>query len=240
MTIVDLSRLNITSPKLQQKDREGWKGFYPYYAGFSLSFVENVLSTSDLPANSVLLDPWNGSGTTTFAAGRYGFRSYGIDLNPAMLVVARARSLRAIDVDSIEPLLNEVENHFKTSRRAVVDSADPLLARFEPNTVVEGVGALRANNNTYGEGVEPILRCCDTAGQWKLGEGADLAISSPPYCTRLDYAAATELELAISYPLSGDTLDGLRRKMLGTCYLRQMRKKYSRTGANAASDFSVR
>ena len=59
------------------------------------------------------------------------------------------------------------------------------------------------------------MRCCDTAGQWKLDEKVDLAISSPPYCTRLDYAAATEIELAISNTLSGQTTVGLRRKMLG-------------------------
>ncbi|WP_369804863.1 DNA methyltransferase [Pseudonocardia sp. Ae717_Ps2] len=40
---------------------------------------------------SVVLDPWNGSGTTTLAAASLGIQSIGIDLNPAANVVAEAR-----------------------------------------------------------------------------------------------------------------------------------------------------
>jgi SAM-dependent methyltransferase len=128
-----ISRGSILRPQsLRRKDRDGWKGFYPYYAGFSLSFVENILSTSNLPINSILLDPWNGSGTSTFAAARRGYRSFGIDLNPAMLIVARARSLRAVDADSIEPRLEELDSNFKTSTCAVIEEMDSLLARFQP------------------------------------------------------------------------------------------------------------
>ena len=80
------------------------------------------------------IDDWcyiNCSGTSTFAAARRGYRSFGIDLNPAMLIVARARSLRAVDVDSIEPLLDEIVSNFHSSRCAVIEETDPLVARFQ-------------------------------------------------------------------------------------------------------------
>jgi hypothetical protein len=43
----------------------------------------------------------------------------------------------------------------------------------------------------------------------------DFTLSSPPYCTRLDYAVATALELAL-LRFSNDAFDSLRRRLMGT------------------------
>lgn len=49
-----------------------------------------------------------------------------------------------------------------------------------------------------------------------LGEdSADLILSSPPYCTRLDYAVATRLELALM-GYSQETFTKLRRSLIGS------------------------
>ncbi|MCX4456795.1 site-specific DNA-methyltransferase [Streptomyces sp. NBC_01728] len=40
----------------------------------------------------MVLDPWNGSGTTTLAAQHLGFQSIGVDRNPVANVIARLRS----------------------------------------------------------------------------------------------------------------------------------------------------
>ncbi|WP_410712175.1 DNA methyltransferase [Bradyrhizobium sp. BEA-2-5] len=42
-------------------------------------------------SGQVVLDPWNGSGTTTSVANGAGLTAVGIDINPAMAVVAKAR-----------------------------------------------------------------------------------------------------------------------------------------------------
>jgi hypothetical protein len=47
-----------------------------------------------------VLDPWNGSGTTTLVASMRGIRSTGYDLNPALVIVARARAANAEDLSS--------------------------------------------------------------------------------------------------------------------------------------------
>ena len=39
----------------------------------------------------MIFDPWNGSGTTTWAAAKLHSRAIGVDINPAMVVVAKAR-----------------------------------------------------------------------------------------------------------------------------------------------------
>ena len=43
---------------------------YSYYAGYSLSFAERLIQHLPFDTDSIILDPWNGSGTTTFAAAK--------------------------------------------------------------------------------------------------------------------------------------------------------------------------
>jgi hypothetical protein len=63
---------------------------YNYYAGYSLPFVQSVFDYFQLQAKACILDPWNGSGTTTRVANWRNINSIGFDLNPATLVIARA------------------------------------------------------------------------------------------------------------------------------------------------------
>lgn len=77
------------SPKLS--DQEKRNVIYPYYAGFSEGFVGTMLDRMGARRGSTILDPWNGSGTTTYVAALRGMRATGIDLSPVSAVVARAR-----------------------------------------------------------------------------------------------------------------------------------------------------
>lgn len=67
--------------------------WYDYYADFSARFVEEVLTYLAIPKTALVLDPWNGSGTTTQVAEDRGLLAFGYDINPAMVIVARARRL---------------------------------------------------------------------------------------------------------------------------------------------------
>lgn len=68
-----------------------WKrDWYPYYAGFTEAFVNSV-AAAYFPASTSVLDPWSGSGTTTSACIKLGLPSRGVDINPALTVIARAR-----------------------------------------------------------------------------------------------------------------------------------------------------
>lgn len=52
-----------------------------------------------------MLDPWNGSGTTTSVATKFGIRSTGVDINPALAVVAKARLAQKSNVNEVRRLL---------------------------------------------------------------------------------------------------------------------------------------
>jgi SAM-dependent methyltransferase len=291
--------LSIVSPKRVRRLQSEWEGFFPYYAGYSENFAEVLLNSSGLPTDALIFDPWNGSGTTIYAARQLGLRGVGLDINPVMVIVARARLLYPTEADSLEPLGTEIAKAARASRE--IESTDPLLIWFDRRTaavvrsieraihshLVGGlaadpggalphlshiaaanyvslfavcrklVGRFNSSNPTWlrrrrdnerpirakGETVEAkfvnelrsmaealIAKASDIARELPLSEvrcadstdivlpqnSVDLVLSSPPYCTRIDYTAATRIELAVVDPLINADVGDLSRAMLGS------------------------
>jgi len=77
--------------------------------------VSDTIEALDLGEDDLLIDPWNGSGTTTQVADKLRVRSWGGDINPAMVVVAKARLLRnsvtPSDLSLCEAILQPASNH---------------------------------------------------------------------------------------------------------------------------------
>lgn len=118
----------VSCPKLPRHSTR-----YRYYPGFSRAFVIDVLS--GLPEGTRVLDPWNGSGTTTRVASELGLVSLGVDLNPAMVVLARAALLTPRDVDEIAEQANMLAE-LRVMRLAPADD-DPLLEWFDKPSVAK-------------------------------------------------------------------------------------------------------
>ncbi len=127
--------LRICSPKRNSRVQTGWQGFFPYYAGYSETFARTLLESARLNRGDIVFDPWNGSGTTTYTASHLGVTSRGFDLNPVMVVVARARLLAASEADSIEPLAADVISNARIGRKSF-DAADPLKCWFTNETAL--------------------------------------------------------------------------------------------------------
>lgn len=68
----ELVPLQILSPKRNKRLQTGWEGFFPYYVGYPELFARELLQSAKLPRHAVVLDPWNGSGTTTYTASAMG------------------------------------------------------------------------------------------------------------------------------------------------------------------------
>jgi SAM-dependent methyltransferase len=89
----------LSSPKRRGARRD--LDLYYYYAAFAQSFVEHKLRELNLPARSLVLDPWCGSGTTLAAARLHGHRSLGCDINPVSVILSKSRAASARDVDAV-------------------------------------------------------------------------------------------------------------------------------------------
>ena len=132
-SVPDMSVLRPTSPKLATTRRtDNNRPWYPYYAGFSQEFVRDCLSPEHRSSReSRVLDPWNGSGTTTAACHRTGITAVGYDLNPAMVVVAKARLLGPEVASSLKPLARELLGDLHALE---VTADEPLSQWFDPSS----------------------------------------------------------------------------------------------------------
>lgn len=98
-----LGGAELASPKLSAAERR--TSFFPYYAGFSEAFVRDVANALGIRDGSKVLDPWNGSGTTTTIISACGAEVTGLDINPALGVVAKARLAKSRDASDALALL---------------------------------------------------------------------------------------------------------------------------------------
>ena len=60
------------------------------------------------------------------------------------------------------------------------------------------------------------IRVLDTATMSLPPASMDFVLTSPPYCTRIDYTAATRIELAVLAPLVHSSTKELGRQMIGS------------------------
>jgi len=296
----------MSSPKIRLESGTPSAPWFRYYAGYSESFVSDVLESFNLPRHAVVLDPWNGTGTTTSVARRMGYTAHGYDINPVLVLVARARLLGPEVADSLTSIAEDVVSDLShASSRGATWPCDPLswwldeqssetLRSLEQNihgllvgtteayplfecSSLDHVSSLAAffyvalfrslhhhlspfkgSNPTWikvarsddervavtreaaaraflheVEALEAYVRASSDAALSALrphatidvGESANLtmsdgeadaAVTSPPYCTRLDYAIATLPELAVLGAPSRCSVKALRRRMLGT------------------------
>jgi SAM-dependent methyltransferase len=107
--------------------------WYRFYPGFSESFARSALSSARLGEGDWVLDPWNGGGTTTSTSAALGLNVYGYDLNPVMIVVAKARCLDPAEYHSLKPLGGDLTR--KARKSFEVSPDDPLLTWLVPNSV---------------------------------------------------------------------------------------------------------
>jgi SAM-dependent methyltransferase len=109
MTWIDSPRSNLPSAKVRHEDRTGVDGWLRFHAAYSRSFAfsaaKSIASSGDL-----IVDPFCGSGTTARAAGLLGARCVTVDLNPALVALARATLLRPEAAQPVLELLRDDES----------------------------------------------------------------------------------------------------------------------------------
>ena len=304
MKLKNFSSINIQNPKTYA-DVASQRGsrLYPYYAGYAESFAEEALRSMEKNKNSLVFDPWNGSGTTTLAAAKLGFSAIGQDLNPVMVLVAKSGLLPVSEASRLLPLAKKIILRASLNRDAIAPVADePLAAWFTPSSALslrsieaeinsslvssgsyvaltgpkalERVSSLAAlfyvalfrltrqllrefipsnptwvkkpanqsarkrpsattieamfleevssmaNSLVIGNEVANLNSlpkiCMGNSEKQNLKSGSiDIVVTSPPYCTRIDYAVATSIELAVIRTSEFD-FNLIRRSLMGT------------------------
>lgn len=85
---------------------------YPYYAGFSDGFAIDAINwVSHEKENPLIIDPWNGAGTTTRIGHDSQVRTLGFDLNPVMVLVANAELVSSTEITILRPLSRKITEY---------------------------------------------------------------------------------------------------------------------------------
>lgn len=137
---------------------------YPYYAAFSPDFASAMIRMLCPNRHMTVLDPWNGSGTTTRAAIDLGHNSIGFDINPSMVVVARA----ACASPNVAKLVLARTQDLKAGKigkaapalASLIPDDDPFLIWFDRATVARlrvVTSALIAGEGNSGEILLPSV-----------------------------------------------------------------------------------
>ena len=123
------------SPKITHSNRAKVAAWYPYYPGYSEAFVDDVLKRHRTSGPCVVLDPWNGSGTTTLCARKLGHVALGFDINPALVLVSKGRLLDRGVIPSVRCLTTEILDQSRGLRfEHERPTPEPLSLWFEPET----------------------------------------------------------------------------------------------------------
>ena len=116
--------LTLRSPKLERGSRIGLAS--KYYAGFHEGFVDDVFTSLAITPGQTVLDPWNGAGTTTQVASRRGVRSTGIDVNPVLVVLGKARVLSPDVAESLGVVTAQIVKAKPKVDIRTFEEGDPL------------------------------------------------------------------------------------------------------------------
>lgn len=131
-----------------------------------------------LQSATSVVDPWNGTGTTTAVATNRNIASLGIDINPALTVIARARLTPKSIADSLVPIAEEIVD---TARKTVPTKREnePLLDWLAPAATVEIRKLQRA--------IHQVTSADDTL-EVDLYKGEETASSRLPMITSFFYS----------------------------------------------------
>lgn len=91
--------------------------WYYYKEGFSPNLVEKAIEQAKVTKEDLVIDPFNGSGTTTLTSAMLGYHSIGIEVNPftSFLSSAKTKNVEIAEVIKIEHELTKAVKKGKRS-----------------------------------------------------------------------------------------------------------------------------
>ena len=104
---------------------------YPYKGKFYPRIVRTLINAFNLNQDSLLLDPFNGSGTATHEASLMGIKSVGIDVTPMGIILSELKNdLLFIDERKVKFAPKELQDILLTIENRGWEHSDPLIHKL--------------------------------------------------------------------------------------------------------------
>jgi len=146
---IELSLDTLPSAKVKKEDRAGLHGWTNFYAAFSETFCLAAISNLAPQKNSLLLDPFVGSGTSLVAAIKMGIPAIGIDIDPFACLLSRAKIAINADPKKVTSLLKPSKvkkvNSFSDEAISLFDRECLVYASTVFNKIYKSTGTNRSN-----------------------------------------------------------------------------------------------
>ncbi len=179
-------------------EAEPFHRWMAYLQGYSPALVRRFLRETERGVGPIL-DPFNGSGTTTTEASRLGVRSVGVEAMASLAYLAQARALR-----SIAPLTEPEEDTPDAWNRHIQDPATYAALLCAAHEFADGEGRRRGTSLPLRElmarhwsiiqrdlsdplPVAPGIIHGDARSLPLADESVAGVLTSPPYYSRYDY-----------------------------------------------------
>lgn len=99
---------------LKENPRHRW---YSYKEGFSSKIVERAIQETEISKNDVIIDPFNGGGTTTLTASLYNLKSVGIEVNPFSKFVSETK-IQSVNPELFKGLIPQILEGIKEGKQS--------------------------------------------------------------------------------------------------------------------------
>jgi hypothetical protein len=104
---------------------------YPYKGKFYPRVVRTLINAFKLNSNSLLLDPFNGSGTTTHESSIMGIKSIGIDVTPIGIVLSELKNgLLFTDEQKLNFTIRDLQDILQTIENKNWNHTDTLIHKL--------------------------------------------------------------------------------------------------------------
>ncbi len=110
--------------------------WFTYPAGFSYKAVQYSISKEGLSKNSVVYDPFMGSGTTNLAAKTMGLNSIGVEAHPFVYPIAKCKLQWNIDKNIVVKILDSIRNIILNDKTSDED-IEKLVKKEFPELVIK-------------------------------------------------------------------------------------------------------
>ena len=109
----------------ERVSHSGIEGLHPYPAKFVAELPRTLLNILPIPAETAVLDPFCGSGTTLVESQRHGLASVGIDVNPIACLMSQVKT------ESVPPGLAETARDVLDRAQRERDPAIPAIPNLD-------------------------------------------------------------------------------------------------------------
>lgn len=116
--------------RLDDVDIHDW---YRFVYAYSDKVITSLVDEFEIKQDDLLIDPFNGTGTTTLAAKKLGIDSIGTDTSPASVLSARCKTYWEVDLDK-----------FRSRRSKLLSTIQPIFKQIssQGNTTLDSFNSL--------------------------------------------------------------------------------------------------